>query len=86
MQVQVTQYLKERTMSAYKLDEVIRLWRAGKLTVEQAIGQILQLVQERDKRLQELEGRVHELRKALNRGGERNTQAPGGRGPGSGKQ
>jgi hypothetical protein len=56
-------------MSAYKLDDVIRLWRVGKLTTEQAIGQILQLIQERDKRLQELEGRVSALRQALDGGG-----------------
>jgi hypothetical protein len=58
-------------MSAYELADVIRLWRVGKLTVEQAIGQILQLVQERDKRLQELEGRVSALRQAMNGEGER---------------
>jgi hypothetical protein len=74
-------------MSAYKLDEVIRMWRVGKLTIEQAIGQILQLVQERDKRLQELEGRVSALRQALNGQGERGTgPASGRREPGSGKQ
>jgi hypothetical protein len=60
-------------MSAYKLEKVIRLWDVGKLTTEQAIGQILQLIKERDKRLQELEGRVASLRKTLNRQGERGT-------------
>jgi hypothetical protein len=40
-------------MSAYELDEVIRRWDVGKLTTEQAIGQILQLIRERDERLQE---------------------------------
>jgi hypothetical protein len=58
-------------MSAYKLKDVIRLWELGKLTTEQAIGQILLLIQERDERLQELEGRVAALRQALNGGGER---------------
>lgn len=58
-------------MSAYELDEVIRLWRVGKLTTEQAIGQILLLIKERDERLQELEGRVAALRQALNGGAER---------------
>ncbi len=53
-------------MSAYELDEVIRLWRVGKLSTEQAIGQILLLIRERDKRLQELEDRVSLLRQALN--------------------
>ena len=53
-------------MSAYELKDVIRLWEIGKLTTEQAIGQILLLIQERDKRLQELERRVAALRRALN--------------------
>jgi hypothetical protein len=57
-------------MSAYKLDDVIQKWSAGKLTTEQAIGQILQLIQERDKRLQELEGRVSALRRGQNRDSE----------------
>jgi hypothetical protein len=57
-------------MSAYKLKDVIRMWELGELTTEQAIGQILMLIQERDKRLRELEGRVSALRKALNGGGE----------------
>lgn len=52
-------------MSAYKLEEVIRKWKVGQLTVEQAIGQILMLIQERDQRLQELEDRVSALRQAL---------------------
>jgi hypothetical protein len=52
-------------MSAYELDEVIRLWDVGKLTTEQAIGQILLLIQKRDERLRELERRVAALRRAL---------------------
>jgi hypothetical protein len=52
-------------MSAYELDEVIRLWDVGQLTTEQAIGQILLLLRERDERLRELEGRVAALRRAL---------------------
>jgi hypothetical protein len=52
-------------MSTYGLDEVIKMWGAGKLTPEQAIGQILLLIQERDERLQELENRVSALRQAL---------------------
>ena len=55
-------------MGAYKLEEVIRLWDLGKLTTEQAIGQILMLIKERDERLQELEGRVAALRRALDGG------------------
>ena len=45
-------------MSTYGLEEVIHKWEVGKLTVEQAIGQILLLIRERDERLQELERRV----------------------------
>ena len=60
-------------MSAYELDEVIRRWDVGKLTTEQAIGQILLLIRERDERLQELEGRVASLRQALNGDRERRT-------------
>ena len=37
------------------------------------IGQILQLILERDKRLQELEGRVSALRQAINGDSERRT-------------
>jgi exonuclease VII small subunit len=53
-------------MSAYKLEEVIRKWELEQLTIEQAIGQILMLIRERDQRLQELEDRVSSLRQALN--------------------
>ncbi len=74
-------------MSAYELEDVIQKWDVGKLTTEQAIGQILQLIQERDKRLQELEGRVSALRQALN--GERahrTGHTPGRQKPVSGSQ
>ena len=65
-------------MSTYGLDEVIHRWDVGKLTVEQAIGQILLLIRERDERLQELEGRVHLVRQTTSGDGERRTgQAPG---------
>jgi hypothetical protein len=53
-------------MAAYPLETVIQMWRVDQLTPEQAIGQILLLIQERDERLQELEGRVASLRQALN--------------------
>lgn len=49
------------------------MWDLGKLTIEQVIGQILMLIQERDERLQELEGRVSTLRRALEGGAERKT-------------
>lgn len=41
-------------MGTYGLDGVLAAWKIGTLTTEQAVGQILQL-------LQELEGRVSEL-------------------------
>ncbi len=44
-------------MSAYKLEKVIHLWDVGKLTQEQAIGQILLLLKELHERLGELERR-----------------------------
>jgi hypothetical protein len=41
-------------MGTYGLEGVISAWKTGKLTTEQAVGQILLL-------LQDLEGRVQEL-------------------------
>ncbi len=65
-------------MSTYGLDEVIHRWDVGKLTVEQAIGQILLLIRERDERLQELEGRINSVRQTPNGDGEHGTgHAPG---------
>lgn len=42
-------------MSTYGLDEVIRRWGRGALTVEQAVGQILLLLQVIEERLRYLE-------------------------------
>ena len=42
-------------MGTYGLQEVVRRWGRGQLTPEQAIGQILLLLVELDKRVQELE-------------------------------
>jgi len=39
----------------YGLEKVLELWDVGKLTDEQAIGQILLLVRQLDQRLQEVE-------------------------------
>ncbi len=47
----------ELNVSAYKLEKVIHLWDVGKLTQEQAIGQILLLLKELHERLGELERR-----------------------------
>ena len=44
-------------MGTYGLQEVIRRWGREQLTPEQAIGQILLLLAELDKRLQKLERR-----------------------------
>jgi hypothetical protein len=49
-------------MSTYGLKGVIELWAAGKLTNEQAIGQILQLLEIVEQRLNELERRERALR------------------------
>ena len=46
------------------------------MTVEQAIGQILLLIQERDERLQELEGRVHSVRQVPDGAGEQGVETP----------
>jgi len=64
-------------MSAYKLEELLQLWAAGKVSVEQAIGQILQLIRERDERLRELERRMRTLRQDLD--GEHGTRPAAGR-------
>ena len=44
-------------MGTYGLDEVIHRWEQATLTVEQAIGQILLLLQAFEERLHEVEGR-----------------------------
>ena len=45
-------------MSTYGLKRVIQMWSVDKLTAEQAIGQMLLLLQEMDERIKELEGRA----------------------------
>ena len=42
-------------MGAYSIEELARKWFTHDITPEQAIGQILQIVQEIDRRLKELE-------------------------------
>ena len=54
-------------MGTYGLDGVITAWEQGKLTTEQAVGQILLL-------LQELEQRVKSAERRLERSGERTPQ------------
>jgi hypothetical protein len=45
-------------MGTYSLDEIMKRWRKGELTSEQAIGQILQLVQNLSRRVGSLERRL----------------------------
>ncbi|MDY6878568.1 MAG: hypothetical protein SWK90_20510 [Chloroflexota bacterium] len=45
-------------MGTYGLDGVIRAWKQEHLTTEQAIGQVLLLLQELDERLRSLERRL----------------------------
>jgi hypothetical protein len=49
--------LKEIVMGAYDLEEVVRRWQQGRLTTEQAVGQMLLLLCGFEERLQELERR-----------------------------
>ena len=42
----------------YGLDGVLRLWEVGKLTTEQAIGQMLLLIRQLDERVQEWIGEI----------------------------
>ncbi len=42
-------------MGTYSLEELVRRWFTHDITSEQAIGQLLQIVQEIERRLKELE-------------------------------
>ena len=42
-------------MGTYGLEGVLTAWKTGKLTTEQAVGQMLQLLQEIEQRLAKLE-------------------------------
>jgi len=44
-------------MGTYSLETIIREWGRGKLTAEQVVGQVLLLIQEMQKRLDDLESR-----------------------------
>ncbi len=50
-------------MSTYGLDEVIQRWEREGLTVEQAVGQILLLLQIVEQRLRDLERKLSALLK-----------------------
>ena len=44
-------------MGNYSFDVLVRKWSLGELTVEQAIGQIIQILMKLAKRIEELEGK-----------------------------
>ena len=48
-------------MGTYGLRSVIQMWELEKLTTEQAVGQILQLIAEMEKRVGDLERRYRRL-------------------------
>ncbi len=52
-------------MGTCGLEGVLTMWKAGKLTNEQAIGQMLQLLEIIERRLGELERRQRVLRQAV---------------------
>ena len=45
-------------MGTYPIETIIHEWAKGKLTNEQAMGQVLQLIQELQDRLKEIEIRL----------------------------
>ena len=45
-------------MGTYPLETIIREWKNGKLTTEQAVGQALLLIQDMQKQLAKLESRL----------------------------
>jgi chaperonin cofactor prefoldin len=48
-------------MATYELEKIIKLWEVEKLTTEQAIGQMLQVIQELQGQLREVQKRLREL-------------------------
>jgi len=54
-------------MGTYGLDGVLLAWKQGKMTTEQAVGQMLQLLKELDGRLAELEAMVYPSRATAKR-------------------
>jgi hypothetical protein len=59
-------YFRKEVMSVgtYTLEMVIECWRTEQLTAEQAIGQILQFLQQQQKRQDELEAQLWEVKRA----------------------
>ncbi len=58
-------------MGTYGLDAVIRAWEQERLTAEQAIGQLLLLLQELEERLGAVERRLEGYRERARRPGRR---------------
>jgi hypothetical protein len=54
-------------MGTYGLEGVIQAWARGQLTTEQAIGQILLLLQELDERIRSAERRLERYRERVRR-------------------
>jgi hypothetical protein len=54
-------------MGTYGLEGVIQAWERGQLTTEQAIGQILLLLQELEEQLRSVERRLERRREEVNR-------------------
>ncbi len=57
-------------MGSYSYDEIMKRWRRGNLTAEQAIGQILQLIRNLSKRVGVLERRLEKQRNGAPDGGQ----------------
>ncbi len=52
-------------MGTYGLEGVIRAWELEKLTPEQTIGQMLQLLRDFEERLREMERKYRQMNKVL---------------------
>lgn len=55
---------REGLMGTYGLEGVMRAWEQEKLTTEQAVGQILQLIAAIEKRLRDLERKYSQVDRA----------------------
>lgn len=49
---------RSRQVGTYGLGEVIRAWERERLTTEQAVGQVLLLLQELEKRVRDVESQL----------------------------
>ncbi len=54
-------------MSAYNLQQIIKLWERDKLTTEQAVGQIILHLQALSKRVSVLEKQAEQSRRLQNK-------------------